>query len=96
MSTLDKSDVEKIAFLARLGVDEQDMPEYASNLSNILDMVEQLNSVDTDGVKPMAHPLDAVQRLRADEVTEVNDRENLQAHAPETADGLYLVPRVVE
>ena len=96
MSTLDKSDVEKIAFLARLGVDEQDMPEYASNLSKILDMVEQLNSVDTDGVKPMAHPLDAVQRLRADEVTEVNDRENLQAHAPETAEGLYLVPRVVE
>ncbi len=96
MSTLDKSDVEKIAFLARLGVDEQDMPEYASNLSKILDMVEQLNSVETDGVKPMAHPLDAVQRLRADEVTEVNDRENLQAHAPETAEGLYLVPRVVE
>jgi aspartyl-tRNA(Asn)/glutamyl-tRNA(Gln) amidotransferase subunit C len=96
MSRLDKSDVEKIAFLARLGVDEQDMPEYAANLSNILDMVEQLNSVDTDGVKPMAHPLDAVQRLRADEVTEVNDRENLQSHAPETAEGLYLVPRVVE
>ncbi len=96
MSTLDKSDVEKIAFLARLGVDEQDMPEYATNLTNILDMVEQLNSVDTEGVKPMAHPLDAVQRLREDVVTEVNDRENLQAHAPETADGLYLVPRVVE
>ncbi len=96
MSTLDKSDVEKIAYLARLGVDEQDIPEYATNLTNILDMVEQLNSVDTDDVKPMAHPLDAVQRLRVDEVTEVNDRENLQSHAPETAEGLYLVPRVVE
>jgi aspartyl-tRNA(Asn)/glutamyl-tRNA(Gln) amidotransferase subunit C len=96
MSTLDKSDVEKIAFLARLGVDEQDMSEYATNLTNILDMVEQLDSVDTDGVKPMAHPLDAVQRFRADVVTEVNDRENLQAHAPETADGLYLVPKVIE
>lgn len=96
MSKLDKSDVEKIAFLARLGVDEQDIPEYATNLSNILDMVEQLDSVDTDDVKPMAHPLDAVQRLRADVVTEINDRENLQAHAPETADGLYLVPKVIE
>jgi aspartyl-tRNA(Asn)/glutamyl-tRNA(Gln) amidotransferase subunit C len=96
MSKLDKSDVEKIAFLARLGVDEQDMPDYATNLSNILDMVEQLDSVDTDGVKPMAHPLDAVQRLRADVVTEVNDRENLQSHAPETVDGLYLVPKVIE
>ncbi len=96
MSKLDKSDVEKIAFLARLGVDEQDIPEYATNLSNILDMVEQLNSVDTQDVRPMAHPLDAVQRLRADVVTETNDRENLQACAPEVEQGLYLVPRVVE
>ncbi len=96
MSTLDKSDVEKIAFLARLGIDEQDIPEYATNLTNILDMVEQLNSVDTDNVKPMAHPLDGVQRLRSDEVTETNDRENLMAHAPETEAGLFLVPRVVE
>lgn len=96
MSTLDKSDVEKIAFLARLGIDEQDIPDYATNLSNILDMVEQLNSIDTENVKPMAHPLDAVQRLRADEVTEIDDRENLQKHAPEVEAGLFLVPRVVE
>ncbi|MCP3850222.1 MAG: Asp-tRNA(Asn)/Glu-tRNA(Gln) amidotransferase subunit GatC [Gammaproteobacteria bacterium] len=96
MSKLDKSDVEKIAFLARLGIDEQDIPEYVTNLSNILDMVEHLDSVDTEGVKPMAHPLDAVQRLRADVVTEENDRENLQEYAPETSDGLYLVPKVIE
>ena len=96
MSTLDKSDVEKIAFLARLGIDEQDIPEYATNLSNILELVEQLDSVNTDDVKPMAHPLDSVQRLRADVVTEVNDRENLQAHAPEVEAGLFLVPKVVE
>ncbi len=96
MSILDKSDVEKIAFLARLGIDEQDIPEYATNLSNILDMVEQLNSVDTNNVKPMAHPLDGIQRLREDIVTEVNDRENLMANAPEAEAGLFLVPRVVE
>ena len=96
MSKLDKSDVEKIAFLARLGVNEQDIPEYATNLSNILDLVEQLDSVDTDNVKPMSHPLDSVQRLRADKVTEVNDRENLMSHSPEVEDGLFLVPRVVE
>ncbi len=96
MSQLDKSDVEKIAYLARLGIDEQDIPEYATNLSNILDLVEQLNSVDTEEVQPMSHPLDGVQRLRADVVTEVNDRENLQAHAPEVEQGLFLVPRVVE
>ena len=96
MSSLDKSDVEKIAFLARLGIDEQDIPDYVTNLSNILDLVEQLDSVATDNVKPMSHPLDSVQRLRADVVTEVNDRENLQAHAPEVEAGLFLVPRVVE
>ncbi len=96
MSTLDKSDVEKIAFLARLGIDEQDIPEYATNLTNILDMVEQLDSVDTEAVRPMAHPMDGVQRLRVDEVTEKNDRENLMAHAPEVEAGLFLVPRVVE
>ncbi len=96
MSKLDKSDVEKIAFLARLGINDQDIPEYATNLSNILDLVEQLDSVDTDNVKPMSHPLDSVQRLRVDEVTEVNDRENLMSHSPEVEDDLFLVPRVVE
>ena len=96
MSSLDKSDVEKIAFLARLGIDEQDIPDYVTNLSNILDLVEQLDSVAADNVKPMSHPLDSVQRLRADVVTEVNDRENLQAHAPEVEAGLFMVPRVVE
>ncbi len=96
MSTLDKSDVEKIAFLARLGIDEQDIPEYATNLTNILDLVAQLDSADTEEVMPMAHPLDGVQRLRLDEVTETNDRENLMAYAPEVEAGLFLVPRVVE
>ena len=96
MSTLEKSDVEKIAYLARLGIDEQDIPEYATNLTNILDMVEQLNSADTDDVQPMAHPMDGVQRLREDMVTENDDRENLQQHAPEVESGLFLVPRVVE
>lgn len=96
MSTLDKTDVEKIAYLARLGIDAQDIPEYATNLTNILDLVEQLNSVNTDEVKPMAHPLDMVQRLREDRVSEENDRENLQAHAPETVRGLFLVPKVIE
>ncbi len=96
MSTLDKTDVEKIAYLARLGIDAEDIPEYATNLSNILGLVEQLNSVDTENVKPMAHPLDMIQRLRPDIVTESNDRENLQAHAPEIEQGLFLVPKVIE
>lgn len=94
--SLDKSDVEKIAHLARLAIDEADIPGYAENLSNILEMVEQMNAVDTSDVTPMAHPLDAVQPLREDQVTETDQRALFQAHAPSVEDGLYLVPRVVE
>jgi len=65
-------------------------------LTDILAFVEQLNSVDTTGVEPLAHPLDATQRLRPDEVTETNNRENFQKVAPETESGLYLVPQVIE
>ena len=94
--SLDKSDVEKIAHLARLAIDEQDVPVYAGNLSNILDLVEQMSAVDTDGVAPMAHPMDASQRLRKDEVTETNQRDHFQQIAPSVEDGLYLVPKVIE
>lgn len=94
--SLDKSDVEKIAHLARLAIDENDVPEYTKNLSNILDLVEQMNAVNTDDVKPMAHPTHAMQRLREDQVTETDQRENFQAIAPQTEDGLYLVPKVIE
>lgn len=94
--SLDKSDVEKIAHLARLAIDENDVPEYTKNLSNILDLVEQMNAVNTDDVEPMAHPTHAMQRLREDKVSETNQRENFQAIAPQTEDGLYLVPKVIE
>lgn len=93
---LDKKDVEGIAHLARLAIDEADIDGYADNLSNILGLVDQLNSVDTDGVIPMAHPMHMVQRLRADEVTESNQREHLQEHAPAVDKGLFLVPKVIE
>lgn len=93
---LNKKDVEGIAHLARLAIDEADIDGYADNLSNILGLVDQLNSVDTDGVIPMAHPMHMVQRLRADEVTESNQREHLQEHAPAVDKGLFLVPKVIE
>lgn len=93
---LERAEVEKIAHLARLAVNEQDIPAYTKDLSNILELVDQLNAVDTAGVTPMAHPLDATQRLRADEVTEINQRELFQSIAPQTEAGLYLVPKVIE
>lgn len=94
--SLDADDVKKIAYLARLKIAEADIPDYVSNLSNILDLVEQMNSVDTENVLPMSHPMDAVQRLREDEITENDQRELFQKVAPQTEDGLYLVPRVIE
>lgn len=94
--SLDADAVKKIAYLARLKIDEADVPGYVNNLSNIIDLVEQMSAVDTEGVLPMSHPMDAVQRLREDKVTETNQREAFQAIAPKTEDGLYLVPQVIE
>lgn len=93
---LDSTEVAKIAHLARLGIEEADIPRYARNLTDILDFVEQLNAVDTGGVPPLAHPLDTTQRLRPDEVTESDRREAFQAIAPSVEAGLYLVPKVIE
>lgn len=94
--SLDADDVKKIAHLARLAIDENAIPKYAENLSSIMDFVEQMSDCDTEGVVPMAHPLDAVQRLRADEVSEEDQREKFQAIAPSVEAGLYLVPKVIE
>jgi len=94
--SLGPDDVKSIAHLARLEIDEKNIEEYANSLSNILDMVEEMNAVDTTDIKPMAHPMDVSQRLRADEVLEENQRETFQKIAPKTEDGLYLVPQVIE
>ncbi len=94
--SLGPDDVKNIAHLARLEIDEANIDNYASSLSSILDLVEQMNAVDTTDVTPMAHPMDVAQRLRADEVLEENQREHFQKIAPKTESGLYLVPRVIE
>ncbi|MFG6178016.1 Asp-tRNA(Asn)/Glu-tRNA(Gln) amidotransferase subunit GatC [Halomonas sp. THAF12] len=93
---LEHADVLRAAHLARLGLDEGEADRYLDDLGRILEMVDQLQSLDTDGVDPLAHPLDATQRLRADEVTEGDQRETFQRCAPAVENGLYLVPRVVE
>ncbi|OPX54960.1 aspartyl/glutamyl-tRNA(Asn/Gln) amidotransferase subunit C [Oceanospirillum multiglobuliferum] len=93
---LDQTDVEKVAHLARLQIEEQDIPEYTRNLTSILDLVSQMQAVDTDDIDPLAHPLDATQRLRHDEVTETNQREHFQKNAPAIEAGLFLVPKVIE
>ncbi len=94
--SLDAEQVAKIAWLARIEIDRDAIPEYARNLSSILDFVEQMNAVDTSGIEPMAHPQDVPQRLRDDVVTESNQRETFLKIAPATENGLFLVPRVIE
>lgn len=94
--SLSRNDIEQIGRLARLEVAESEMDGYVEKLSQILELVEQLQSVDTQGVLPMAHPLDMVQRLRVDEVTETDQRDKLQENARDVENGLYTVPKVIE
>jgi aspartyl-tRNA(Asn)/glutamyl-tRNA(Gln) amidotransferase subunit C len=93
---LDKSDVDKIAHLARISIDPEDTQKYLNNLTSILDLVDQMQAINTDNVEPLSHPLDAIQRLRADDVSETNQRELLQSVAPAVEDGLFLVPKVID
>lgn len=88
--------VRRAAHLARIAIDDSAAAGFVDDLSRILDMVDQLQALDTTGIAPLAHPLDATQRLRPDEVTEPDQRDEFQACAPATEQGLYLVPRVVE
>ena len=94
--TLERSDIEKIAKLARLATTEDDIPAYTRDLSSILALVNQLDQAKTDDIDPMAHPMDVAQRLREDVVLEENQREKFQKIAPLVEDGLYLVPKVLD
>jgi len=93
---LSPEDVKQIANLARLEITDDQIAPFQSKLTSILDMVAQLEQADTDGVLPMAHPLNMAQRLREDEVTETDQRKLYQQNAPKTEAGLYLVPKVIE
>ncbi len=94
--SISPEEVLKIANLARLQIKQDEVEQYATDLSSIINLVEQMNAVDTKDIQPMAHPLDATQRLREDKVTEENQRDKFQAVAPSAEKGLYLVPKVIE
>ena len=94
--SLTPEEVNRIAWLARITIDEDRAGAYAKDLNGILGFIEQMNQADTEAVTPMAHPLDQVQRLRPDAVTEENQRELFQSIAPRVEAGLYLVPKVIE
>jgi aspartyl-tRNA(Asn)/glutamyl-tRNA(Gln) amidotransferase subunit C len=94
--SIGSDEIKKIAHLARLEIRDEQVADYEKNISNILDLVAQMDAVDTDGDEPMSHPLHMTQRLREDAVTETNKREALQAHSPAVEEGHFLVPKVIE
>jgi aspartyl-tRNA(Asn)/glutamyl-tRNA(Gln) amidotransferase subunit C len=94
--TLKNEDVRNIAQLARLQINDSTVAQLTTDLSNILALAEQMKAVDTTNVTPMAHPMDASQRLRCDEVTEINQRDKFQNIAPDVENGFYRVPKVLE
>jgi len=94
--SLSLDDVSRIARLARIEISPAEAENTRAQLNDILDFVAQLQAVNTDGIEPMAHAVDVVQRLRPDAATEPDRRAAFQAIAPETEAGLYLVPKVIE
>lgn len=94
--SLRPEDVQRIAHLARLAITKEEGERTLGQLNDIFGMIERMRAVDTEGVVPMSHPLGGAQRLRADVVTDIPDRERNLANAPARQDGLFLVPRVLE
>ncbi len=90
------NDIEKVAKLARIQITDDHVPEVTSSINDVLGLIDKMQSVDTSNVEPLANPHDAVQTLRKDEVTAVNQREKLMQNAPASEEGLFLVPKVIE
>ena len=79
-----------------MDIDKNEIKDVEEKLSKIIDFVDQLQTISTDDIEPMAHPLNQSQRLRMDEVTEINDRENIQKNSQQIEKGMYLVPKVID
>tara|TARA_Y100000996_G_scaffold412448_1_gene398601 strand:+ start:727 stop:1008 length:282 start_codon:yes stop_codon:yes gene_type:complete len=93
---MDKNTVLKIANLAKIEIDDSKANEIKTNLEKILNLVDEMNQVDTDNIEPMSHPSNLKQYLRDDEVTEDNERDLFQDNNKYTADGYYKVPKIID
>ena len=93
-------DVKRIAHLSHLAISEDEAKATLEQLQKVFNLVEQMQSVDTDGVEPLAHPIEQImtmaQPLREDVVTEVDQRDAYMKNAPAEHEGLFLVPKVIE
>ena len=94
--SVSKDDIAKVAILARIEINADQVPEITKGINEILSLVDKMQQANTEGVQPLANPHDAKQRLREDEVTAINERDKLLANAPESDSGLFLVPKVIE
>ncbi len=92
---ISKEVVEKVAKLSRLNLDEAEIALYAEQLSQILDTMEGLQQIDTDGVVPLAHVLPIENVFREDDVGQCFRQEEVLANAPEQSDGMFQVPKIV-
>lgn len=93
--SIEKQTIENLASLARIAIDDKQIDEVSQRLQSVLKLVDQLQAADTSGLADNEH-FEQIQRLRGDQVSESNQREELQAIAPETEDGLFLVPKVID
>ena len=94
--SIEKQTIENLAILARLEIDDQRVEEISQRLGSVLELVDQLQAADTNNLTDNSHAPQATQRLREDKVTESDQRNAFQAIAPDTEDGLYLVPKVID
>ena len=89
-------EVKRVAWLARIEITDDEAQAAQGHLNEIFRLIEQMQAVDTEGIAPMAHAQDVVQRLREDIVTETDQHALYQSIAPQVEGGLYLVPKVIE
>lgn len=94
--SINKDQIKYLSLLSRMDIQESEINDVEEKLTKIIDFVDQLQSIDTDEIEPMAHPLNQSQRLRVDEVVEENNRDKIQKNTKSTERGMYVVPKVIE
>lgn len=93
---MDDATLARLGQLSRILLDDEERPALLDDLRTILRFVDQIKSIPTDDVEPLAHPLDTVQALRDDSANEAIERDEYQRIAAQTVDGFYVVPRVID
>lgn len=93
---LSHQSLEQMARLVQLRLDDNSLTELQRSLSHLISQIDTIKTLDTQGVAPLVSPLEITQRLRADQVTETDQRDRYQAIAPAVENGLYLVPKVLD